>query len=328
MKSTNYQTVEDFLKDPSFVSWVQKETDKGTSIWEQWSNDHPEKSAVIAEARDILLGIQFSKQEIPQEKVHLALNSLNKTLDSKTPTKRRVLRVLAAAGVIVLLLASTIAYLLVQPEFIVHQTAFGETLELRLQDSTEVSLNANSKIKYYPNQPREVWIEGEAFFKVAKKKLTKEQFFVHTDDLTIEVLGTEFNVHCRSEKTQVVLKEGKVNLQFENGEEKEMTPGDLITFSAKKDRIIEEKKSVKAIAHSSWKDGTLIFEDISLGAAMDRIAEIYGVDISYDDNTIASKRIHIGVPTTNLDICIKAMEIACGIKIEATEKKLIIKNSN
>ena len=211
-----------------------------------------------------------------------------------------------------------------QSEMIFHQTAFSEKMELDLPDGTKVSLNANSELKYKKENPREVWLNGEAFFKVQKKMQTGERFLVHTNDLTVEVLGTAFNVHTRMEQTSVVLEEGKVNLQLENGLEKEMEPGDLIAFSAKENRILKEEKTLKTEIHTSWKDGSLLFEDISLKDAMSQITEIYGVKIKFENEAISSKRIHIGVPTTNIDICIKAMEIACKIKIEKSDNLLII----
>src|SRR5690606_15777064 len=95
-------------------------------------------------------------------------------------------------------------------------TGYGETRKINLPDGSLVVLNANSELKYESNWQqapmREVWLQGEAFFEVVKTTEEK-QFIVHTGSLDVEVLGTQFNVHNRHQKVQVVLSSGKVKLQ-------------------------------------------------------------------------------------------------------------------
>ena len=118
----------------------------------------------------------------------------------------------------VLLVALLIGFLLRNsvPDETVVATQYGETQEFTLPDGTEVFLNANSTLRYSADEtPREVWLEGEAYFQVVKQKngLTKraDDFRVHTQNLTVRVLGTRFVVDSRKE--QVVLDEGKVEVQ-------------------------------------------------------------------------------------------------------------------
>jgi len=331
MKNNEYQRIEDLIKDPSFFNWVNKNNNNDIVFWENWIKENPQHQQLVNDAKDIILGVQFSPTILPQEKVNSELTKLNNRITNTQSTKqtsifsKKKFWMRAAASIIFLIGAAAFLFWINQPQPILHQTAFGEKLELKLSDGTQVALNANSSMKYFKENPREVWLDGEAFFKVEKKSQTKEKFLVRTNDLTVEVLGTAFNVHTRKEKTEVILEEGKVNLQLENGEEKEMEPGDLISFSAKTNQILENKKAIESKKHTSWKDGNLLFENISLGEAMEEIAEVYGVEIKFSNKEISKKRIHIGVPTTNLDICIKAMEISCKIKIEQNDNLLIIK---
>ena len=74
--------------------------------------------------------------------------------------------------------------------------------EILLPDGSAVTLNANSKLQYYTHSARKVWLEGEAFFEVKKIPETAEPFQVVTNDLTITVLGTTFNVNSRNEQTK------------------------------------------------------------------------------------------------------------------------------
>ena len=208
---------------------------------------------------------------------------------------------------------------------IVHQTAYGEKINITLADGTGVTLNANSSLSYNLNQNRKVWIKGEAFFKVAKEETTKAKFWVHTPDLVIEVLGTEFNVNTQKAQTEVVLEEGKINLLYGDGQQKDMLPGDLVVFSAKQKKLIKDTKVKRTELHTSWQRGTLLFENIKLKEAMEEIQNIYGLTISFQNQSIANRNVHTGIPTKNLEICIKAFEKALELKIEVKDKHLLIK---
>lgn len=71
----------------------------------------------------------------------------------------------------------------------------GVRTRLVLPDGTKVWLNSSSKLRYAQlssGVTREVELEGEAFFDVAKDP--QRPFIVHADSLDIKVLGTEFTI--------------------------------------------------------------------------------------------------------------------------------------
>lgn len=72
----------------------------------------------------------------------------------------------------------------------------GKRLQLVLSDGSMVFLNSGSSLRYpvrfTNNGPREVFLDGEAFFEVEKD--VQHPFLVHGRDLEIKVLGTKFNV--------------------------------------------------------------------------------------------------------------------------------------
>ena len=103
-----------------------------------------------------------------------------------------------------------------------------------------------------------------------------------------------------------------------------MIPGNFITYSSEKKEILEDKNIFNATIKTSWKDGSLLFENLSLNKAMEKIKESYGFSIIFKDEE--TKRINItgAVPTTNIDICIKAIEMSVDVVIEKKDNKLII----
>jgi ferric-dicitrate binding protein FerR (iron transport regulator) len=88
-----------------------------------------------------------------------------------------------------------------------------------LPDGTVVWLNAGSRIEYKipDNKPvREVSLEGEAFFKVARDP--DHPFTVNAGDMIVKAYGTVFNVKAYPEEKAVTatLVEGSVGVEIRN----------------------------------------------------------------------------------------------------------------
>lgn len=87
----------------------------------------------------------------------------------------------------------------------------GEQKSITLPDGTTVQLNAASLVAYtesdWPDD-REVYLQGEAYFKAAKGKT----FTVLTDQGKVQVVGTVFNVFAREQQLEVKCTEGIVQV--------------------------------------------------------------------------------------------------------------------
>src|SRR5690606_25037817 len=95
-------------------------------------------------------------------------------------------------------------------EWNIISVPFKRDYKLILSDGTEVWLNSLSNLRFpfnFIGEKREVFLEGEAYFKVAKDT---KPFIVHVGETDIKVLGTSFNIN--SDGTQVItsLVEGSV----------------------------------------------------------------------------------------------------------------------
>ena len=109
-----------------------------------------------------------------------------------------------------LLIGALIFWRLKAPGRYTVNTDYGKISRLVVPDSSVVVLNANSTIKYEKkwdkNAPRELWLNGEAFFDVKHldndhKIENYERFIVHTNNTTVEVLGTSFDIRERRGRT-------------------------------------------------------------------------------------------------------------------------------
>lgn len=212
-------------------------------------------------------------------------------------------------------------------EMILVQTTFAEQKIVELPDQSIVQLNANSSLrfpqKWNPNNSRQVWLAGEAYFQVDKKESTGQKFQVITKDLTVEVLGTVFNVNARESATQVFLEEGKVNLNLaERVEDVSMKPGELVTYSKSIGKPM--KKQIEKEAPASWKDGTAILEGRHLKDIIQKIHEIYDVQIVIENEGYLGREFTVFLPIEDPELGFQMLQ-SLGIEIEQSGKLWTLK---
>ena len=331
-----FTNLKDFIEDVSFKRWIVEKSEQDKLKWEEWLIHHPEKETLVEDAANILTGIQFNailpssnKVEKELEKLHLSIAA--KETANKQPKqmysglRRNSLLAMAAAIALVLAVTFVIPYFL-QDSMVEHRTAFGQFEQIQLPDGSKVVLNANSILKYEAATPRKVWLEGEAFFEVTKKPRTQENFQVQTNDLTVKVLGTTFNVNSRNAQTKVFLEEGKVVLEgMELAQNTlEMIPGELVSYS-KKDKKIIEKRKAKALENTSWRKGVIRFTEAPLSTILKEITAIYGIQFDNKSKNTSNKRFSGGIPNGDLSIALESLKLPFGVEIEQQGEIYIIK---
>lgn len=167
----------------------------------------------------------------------------------------------------------------------------GSVSEMYLPDGTHIFLNSGSELKYSMDGldgMREVFLKGEAWFKVAKMK--EKTFLVHTPFYDVKVTGTTFNIKAYADENEVAttLEEGSVkvissaNLQL--GKEIDVVPGEQVMYN--KDTKAIQIQQVNTKWYTSWKDNKLIFINMSVKDLRVLLERKYGVDIEIEDQSI------------------------------------------
>ncbi len=153
-----------------------------------------------------------------------------------------------------------------------------------LSDGTELWMNAGSKAVFkqpFSGETRDVYIEGEAYFKVAKDKA--KPFIVDVCGTNrIEVLGTEFNVNAYLEevKQYSVLVEGSILWRTDEGRERIMEPGQMLQYDTADESIRLE--DVDVTPYIAWKEGYFVFDGARLEHIMSALARWYGITVVYE----------------------------------------------
>ena len=318
---------EDFSRDPSFQKWVLTDDRKAAEFWESWLKQNPEKYDDIVRAQELIRLLGFQKNYTANEDYLEVWGGIQQHTNEELITKpegsflKPVLKVAAVFGAIAII--SALAYLLLgSGQMVTYATEFGKIRSITLPDGSTATLNANSTLrtseKWDSHQPREVWLEGEAFFNVQEvfKNLNTERdsssglpvkFIVHAGLLEVEVLGTQFNVNNRHKETSVVLKSGKVKLNVKAREKTEeifMEPGEMVAFNEMNYALT--KRIVNPDAYASWIDHKLVFEEATLREVARTLEDLYGVKIVFEEDGLAEERFTGSVPYDDIQIVLEA----------------------
>lgn len=192
-----------------------------------------------------------------------------------------------------------------------------------LDDGSVVHLDGDSRIIYpehFGRGDREVALEGEAYFMVAKDR--SRRFVVHTQQGDVAVHGTEFNVSTRR-GTEVVLIRGSVGIQAAgNASETMLVPGQQGTVGMGGNVAVTKVDTTPYIA---WNTGHYTFEDACLSNIMTVIGKWYGRDIIFRDSTVRTITFSGNFDrTTGLQGTIEAITTVTGLSIKDEQGHLII----
>ncbi len=333
MNSKELKLLEKWLSDDSFINWAKDRNDNDISKWNEFFKDRLCLLETGEIGKQVIKGIPFAPININKKKKENSLRNfqkqvclLNKKNQSKI-TLKKTLKIVASSVAIIFL------FLLIYTRTDYHNqsifsTQFGETSSCILPDNSKITLNANSVLRYDKRYPREVWIDGEAFFEIVKKPEAGTDFKVHSEDAMITVLGTSFNVNNRNKKTKVYLKEGKIKLIFkqaDNAKVIEMNSGDAMGYSGEKERFSTKDTSEKVKQAISWLDGSITFKNENIITILNKMEEIYGVSFTIKSEKLARKKITIGIPIDDLSIALEAIKTSLNTSVTRNNNNIMIK---
>ena len=291
--------VEKLISNKDFILWARNksEVENKDSSWNKWLANHAQHAEAFKVAKEFALRVSF-QEHIPTEKVKSSIlkNILEKNrtthLETTLPNLKVIWirRITSAAAAILLLfgiglgIKKTFENVSLNRNWVTVESPLGKRTQLTLPDSSQVWLNAGTKIEYLINSQTEerlVKLLGEAYFEVNKGQ---RPFKVTTGQLTTEVLGTSFNINAYNQTIEVALVEGKVNVSDGN-QNLDISPKEMAVYSAVLPyKLIKENFDPKTKV--AWKDGQLIFVKASFLEVIERLEKWYDIKIIYNENDI------------------------------------------
>ncbi|MBD1393378.1 FecR family protein [Mucilaginibacter glaciei] len=185
--------------------------------------------------------------------------------------------------------------------------------KITLSDGSVVTLNSETTLKYplsFTGKTREVYLNGEAYFDVAKDH--KHPFIVHTGQMRVKVLGTAFNIksYPNDVTSETTLIRGAIEVTLTD------RPSDRIILKPNEKLILKSTHLIKhrvrtplakakmdsintsysltnltyfktndtTVVETSWVNNKLIFKDEPFEALARKMERWYGVKIKFKND--------------------------------------------
>lgn len=206
----------------------------------------------------------------------------------------------------------------------------GSKTHVLLPDSTEVWLKEGSWIRYpksFNDISRHIELVGEAFFKVTKDK--HHPFRVNLDSISIQVLGTEFNVLAlkQSETIETTLVKGSVALYRNSNQtltpDLFLFPGEQVVYNKPNGKM--EVFPVQTSFYVSWATGEYMFENVTFGQIIKVLEHSFNVEFHLKDKSL--KNIYLTAQFTHnesLDHILSVLQISMKYKYTIKDKDVFI----
>lgn len=346
-------TVKSLLLNEYFQQWVKSSNSENEAYWQSFIRLHPDAKENIAEARQLIEQLDFSEETRSPATKASVKNNIDEAISQQTkprkiplhsevyPADRNRKRIYSKAGISIaaslsgLILLVSIYFVSFSNGASEYTTAYGETKTIVLPDQSTVTLNANSSLRLAQDDwsntlERKVWLDGEAFFEVKEQKTPAKKavkFVVHSGNISVEVLGTKFNVNNRHQATQVVLSSGEVKLSIQRDTKVSdqailMKPGELVAVNTDQREV--KRKTVDPVKYTSWIENKLVFDNTPFAKIEQLIEDNYGLRVSIITPALLDKEFTGAAPADDLDVLLEKLALVYNLNITRNDNELII----
>lgn len=211
---------------------------------------------------------------------------------------------------------------------ITTSTGSGEKAVTTLPDGSTVELGPDSRLNYtletFNDEHRNVTWDGEGHFSIAKIK--SAPFTVASDNFSIEVLGTEFDVLTRqySDIAEISLLTGSIKLIAS------ASPADNVIMKPGETAIVNKRSGVIEVltADSDYRPSVgkmmMSFTSKTLSEVMECMKLYYGRSFVIESDTLASNKFTGALPTDDLHDALKILEKSFHMKSDIRPDSIIL----
>jgi len=189
--------------------------------------------------------------------------------------------------------------------------------ETSLKSGDKIWLNKNTKVEDVGREDGRYEVKvhkGEAFFDVKSRKDNPEEpFLVHTQNAAVSVIGTEFSVASRKNKTIIRVVEGTVKVITSDIEQISLTVGEqaMVVDGA------VEKIDAYSPNFLAWKTGKFEFEDTPIATVAILLETFYQAKIEVVEGTTGST--NGAFDNKEIDEILGAISLSSGLKLTEVE---------
>lgn len=356
MNTTDYTKFdfEDFAQDEYFRKWVIDRDVQAEKFWNAWLIENPMYVDKVQLARAFLYALEEKDTSLDKASLEMITDEVaGQSIQLKPFWQRTFWRVAAS---ILFFLALGWWYqvssnftvpkkqLETAPVFSNSNNDFIEKRNLDtliqkiiLADGTTVTLYPFSILRYpkeFESTKREVYLAGKAFFDVVKN--VKKPFWVYTDYISTQVLGTSFLVNSmKNRNVSVEVKTGKVSVYTRKDQERAkqnlykesvgvvLTPNQKVDYSTQEERLL---KSIveQPVALINLPLTDFIFDEKPVSDAFSLLERMYGITVIFDNKAMENCYLTANLSDESL---FKKLDLICKIThstYEKTDAQIII----
>ena len=205
----------------------------------------------------------------------------------------------------------------------VNHLVFSGTYQV-LDDGTIVSMKKGSSLEVleFSDKFRRVRVSGKAFFEVERDE--NRPFEVVTNDATVRVLGTSFQVIGENDFTEVSVESGLVSFaknNSRNGMSLNLEKGEMGMITKNNQGIVKRKILDKNFL--AWKSGVISFEGMKAFDVIKTINDVYNVTISMNEELFNCK-LTAQFNQKTLDEVLQILSLTFDWNYEIIDNKVII----
>ena len=242
-----------------------------------------------------------------------------------------------AASVAILLVCSLGSYFAGQKRFfgsstteqlVMNRVIMGKESKgaVTLPDGTIAWLNANSVLVYpehFSADKRFVRLEGEGYFEVVRDE--KAPFFVETNGMVVNVLGTHFNVknYENKETIETTLLSGKVEVLL-SGMNKGIILKPNQRISCNRQDGTYNLAEVNASDYIIWIGDKLVCTNEKLSTILHRMKHWYNMDIECKKGVRLDHRLSLTIRKESPEEILKLLALISPIRYTIEGDKIII----
>lgn len=207
----------------------------------------------------------------------------------------------------------------------------GEKKLLKLYDGTKIWLSPSSSLEYQDQligNFREVKLDGEAFFEVAKDK--KHPFIIHSGRMQTEVVGTSFNIKSYSNLNifSVTVVTGIVRVSvlqsfLRKPEEIVLKPKEQAVFN--NEQVSLTRKAIPDLQPViNKRDGILTYDGTPVPEVVADLKRYYNTTIELQNKSAGCLCYGQFDTTKPINIVLKQLAAAIGANVKEIDEKYVL----
>ena len=200
----------------------------------------------------------------------------------------------------------------------------GQKANIQLPDGTQIWLNSAGLLTYdntYNPKEQVVYLQGEAYFEVNKNKT--RHFIVKANDISVEALGTSFDVKAYPGDSYVtaILLKGSIRVSSPS-QSVVLKPNEKLTFT-KNDGQFTKSVLLDADKNVSWIDNQLAFEQERLEDIAKVLERMYSIQIRFTSENLKDIRFSGTIKNNNLENVLQLITLVSPVRYSLENDTII-----